>query len=385
MQPGLIRRLELAWRHRLVYPLLRLLLRNESIQLPIDLGGIRSVLILRYDRLGDMIVTTPVFRALKDRYPRLRVGVFASELNAPMLRNNPHVDEVYVLFSSWPRLWTEIMRARRDGYDLVLNFIFNRTSSAGLLANLIAPHGIKVGQGSEKYRFYFNALLQLDRTQEHMADTLASVLARVTGIQLSPEEVRFDLEPDVESEQAVAAYLASRDLRPRSGSGPGTPYLVFNVSATDPVRRISWEQAEKLARHLANRRDVRTVVISSPRDAGAMRAAVTRAGGDMLDVFPGEGNAPLMQVAALIHGALAVVTPDTGIIHFASAMGTPVLGFFTKLQGMHEWLPYGVAHTIVTADEGMPTSSIPSTVMTVSVDAFLGRILASSTSGDPQQ
>jgi ADP-heptose:LPS heptosyltransferase len=371
MKPTIVRRLELLWRHRVVYPVLRLILRNKSIQLPVDLSRVRSILILRYDRLGDMIVTTPIFRILKQRYPGLRIGVFASELNAVLIRQNPNVDRVYVLHSGWFSLLREILRARRDGYGMVLNFIFNRTSSAGILANLISPRGIKIGQGAEQYRFYFNALLQLRRATDHMVETLASFLTESTGIIAATGELSFELHPDQTSRDAVIRFHAEHGLRPRASAGDEARYLIFNVSATDPVRRISWDQAQAISSHLGRRTDLRTVVISAPNDSDRMRQMVRDVRSPSLIPFPLLGSAPLLQVASLIEGAVVVITPDTGIIHFASAMSTPVLGFFTPLQGMHEWLPYGIPHQLVTADEGEPTAAIPANRLIDAIDSYL--------------
>ncbi len=155
----LVRRLELVFRHAVVYPLFRLLFWNAPHEKPIDLRSVRKILILRYDRIGDIIVTTPIFRALKSLHPDLMLGVLVSPSNAEIIRHDGAVDKLHVLHSNWFQLFRMILTARREQYDVVLNFIFNRTTSGGVLSNLIAPGGIKVGQGAEKYRFYFNRLL----------------------------------------------------------------------------------------------------------------------------------------------------------------------------------------------------------------------------------
>jgi hypothetical protein len=81
----LIEILERAFRHAIVYPLLGMVFRNDVSHVPLDLGKIRRVLIFRFDRIGDMIVTTPVFGALKRRNPALRISVIASSLNEELV------------------------------------------------------------------------------------------------------------------------------------------------------------------------------------------------------------------------------------------------------------------------------------------------------------
>ena len=328
----------------------------------------RSVLILRYDRIGDMIVTMPVIRFLKRRYPHLRLGVFASRLNAEIIRHDVAVNELYVISSNWFGVILEILRARRVRYDVVLNFIFNRTSSGGILSNLVAPHGVKVGQGDEKYRFYFNVLLRLERTSAHMIDTLAGIAATVFGVEIPPNDRLPRIAVDERSKQSVKLFLEAHQLTESESDARGR-FVVFNVSATDRVRRLDANQIEGLWKFLASRRDYRTVVIRSPGDTAFSRIAPHLPEGCLL--FPKDRPATLMEIAWLIESASGVLTPDTSIIHFASAGRTPVLGFFTQLQGMHEWTAYGVPHTDIVAPPGKPVSAIDNARLIEATEKFL--------------
>lgn len=367
----IIGRLEWVFRHGVVYPLLRLIFRNSISDEPLELSTVRKLLILRYDRIGDMIVTTPIFRLLKEVHPGLHIGVVTSELNAALIRNNPSVDAIYVLHGNWFRLWKEVKRARKERYEVVLNFIFNRTTSGGILANLIAPEGFKVGQGDPKYRFYFNRLLSLERSGAHMVETLADFVRKVFNIPLTEKGMDFELHIDDRSRAAVDWFLKKQKLARRSAADhQGTAYLVFNLSATDRVRRMSALQAVALDRFLSGQTDVRAVLIHAPGDEEMENVVRTSS----CIRFPEQGTASLTEIASLIEGAVCVITPDTAIVHFASAMKTPVLGFFTPLQGMHEWLPFNVMNELVTAPAGMPVSSLAPEVMKEEIKTFLHRL-----------
>ncbi|MEX2090344.1 MAG: glycosyltransferase family 9 protein, partial [Bacteroidota bacterium] len=122
-------------------------------------------------------------------------------------------------------------------------------------------------------------------------------------------------------------------------------------------------QAEDLARSLAGEKSFRTTLIYAPGDEEMRKVATNLADTSECVSFPEAGTASLLEIASLVEGALCVITPDTAIVHFASAMKTPILGLFTPLQGIHEWLPYKVRHELVTADPGKPVSSIPLDVM----------------------
>jgi len=367
-----VRWLERLARHAIVYPLLRLFLHNPAVGLPLNITSLHKILILRYDRIGDIVVTSPIFRLIKKANPQITLGVLASPSNAELLLHNPYVDRVHVLHSNWIALARQIVSAHEERYDLVLNFIFNRTTSGGLLANCIAPRGIKIGQGAEKYRFYFNVLLQLSRGSKHMAEVLGDILTAVFGIPVNKEDLSLEIPIDPEAETLVGEYLISRGLRSRLKKGKTlNEYVVFNLSATDAVRRISGEQAQFILSVLARELSCNTVVIASPSDEAWRTRVVKNAESRRCWSFPEAGHARLREIAALVRGARAVVTPDTAVVHLASAAKTPVLGLFTPLLAITEWMPFKVKHGIVLAEEGLPVSSIPTDRLRFELKKFL--------------
>ena len=60
----------------------------------------KKVLILKYDRIGDMIVTTPIFRELKKSYPDISISVLASNLNKDVIKYNPYVEKIYTNYKN---------------------------------------------------------------------------------------------------------------------------------------------------------------------------------------------------------------------------------------------------------------------------------------------
>ncbi|MBF8295762.1 MAG: hypothetical protein HW389_2307 [Bacteroidetes bacterium] len=376
----LVEILELTFRLVVVYPLLRLVFRNPLSSAPVDLNKVERLLIFRYDRIGDMIVTTPILRALKSRNPRLQLGVVASRLNAELLQNNPFVDDLYVLPSNWFDLLSQVVQIRRQRYDVVLNFIFNRTTSSGILANLVAPGGHKVGHGADRYAFYFNRLLRLPLFDQHMVESLASYVQQVFGIALNEEELRFEIFVSDDSKRRVDEFLEAQRLHrcslPRAHS---SPYVLFNLSVRDHDRRVSPEQAATLARNLAEKTEFRTVLLIEPGDREMEKTTASRREFADCLVYQTEGERPLAQIASLVEGALLVITPDTSIVHFASAMRTPVIGLYTQqLQGTKEWLPFRVPYEMLMAPVGEPSSAIPPETLIQVSDKFIASLLGSS-------
>jgi ADP-heptose:LPS heptosyltransferase len=371
----MLNKLEYWWRHHIVYPVLRSIFRNAEKKVTIDIQSIKSILILRYDRIGDMIVTTPVFKGLKDANPLLRIGVLASRTNAEIIHHNPYVDKIHILPKHWWQLGWEIIKARREQYDVVLNLIFNRTTSGGILSNLIAPKGIKVGQGDEKYRFYFNSLLSLERDNQHMVRIHASYLEKAIGVDIASSSSSYEIFIDSTTHTKISLFLESNQLKPRQMQRSDyLPYVVFNFSASNRWTRFSLKQVEEMGTYLKCLTAFRTIILTDPSDHEMQKAARDLCVSKNCLSFPEQGRATLLEIAALIEGARFVISPDTSIVHFASAMCTPVLGFYTSIKDNHEWLPYNVRYRIVTSEDGKPTSSIPIQDMIKSLQEFISTL-----------
>ena len=107
--------------------LLRLLTKKKNLSF--DLKKSKRVLILKYDRIGDMVVTTPIFRELKTAYPNISISVLASEENKDVIRYNPYIDKIYTNYKNsilkdlstllessrpahWPRAQRKVQRTR---------------------------------------------------------------------------------------------------------------------------------------------------------------------------------------------------------------------------------------------------------------------------------
>ena len=378
---SIIKQLEIVFRHVVVYPILRLFLRNETRDAPITLTSVKKLLVLRDDGIGDMIVSTGLFRRLKQANPTLMLAVFASSRNAEIIRNNPFVDKVYVVYSNWLSTWREIRSAKAEQFDAVMNFVFNRTTTEGLLANYISPTGFKVGQGLAKYKFYFNRLLELDRRKKHMVEVLAAFVDNVFGTAFSAEALHPEIYPDAVSRETIDKFLFANVLRRRESEGEFKPFTVINFSAVDKVRRMSVKQTVAIVCTIRDLNLEVPVLIYPPAEHATMRMIIEDCGDSGVLAFPEQGGATLLDLASLIEGASYVVTCDTSIVHFASAMRTPAFVLYTPTAAKnHEWTPYGIPYSALYAELGEGVDAISHERIRQSLRDFL-RIVAARNNG----
>ena len=105
-----------------------------------EIKNTRNILFLRYDRIGDMVITTPVFRELKLAYPEINISVLASKLNRGVLVNNPYVDKIYTnhknnLLGDLPTL----LKLRKMKFDVCVEFDHSVIPHAIIRLRIIKP------------------------------------------------------------------------------------------------------------------------------------------------------------------------------------------------------------------------------------------------------
>lgn len=344
-----IRRLELGVRYGMVYPLLRAVLSNRNVPLPLDLRRVQRILLLRTDRLGDMIVTSALVRRLKERAPHAMLGMLVSHKGLQAAQLVEGIDRLYVIGVSAAGTLRAIRDARREHYDVVLNLVFNRTTLGGLLANVIAPRGVKVGQGDKKYGFFFNAMVALERGRVHMAETLESYGIQTFGPGFAGPSLPYALRDDAVAVRRVEAFLAAIPPRP----------ILVNLSASEAHRSPLPEQMRDLIGGILERTEAQVLVTAAPGREDVRRWIESSLGDPRVKAFPQEGKASFSDMVALVRRCRLLVTPDTSLVHVAGATNTPILGLYSTAFSLAEWAPKNTVAEVVVNENDRPIAEMP--------------------------
>ncbi len=358
MHKNYLKSIEIAFRNIIVYPLLRILIGNKPHTGIIDLNHVKSMLIFRQDRIGDMIISTPIFRKIKKEYPHIQLSVLASALNASVVSHDPNIDNLIIKEKKWTKKIKQIFWLRRQKYEIMLNFIFNKTTTIGIFARFVCPHAIKISQGPEKYRFYFNHFLTLERGKKHTGELYIELVEKAFGLSFKPDEFLYEISIPTEIKKRVHQFISEKVKNNNVDNIHGR-FILLNISATNPESSFSTEQIWEMARYLTQLKHLSTVLISAPCDNLLRQNIVDKINSPLCISYPENGSADLKEIAELAAQAIFAISPDTSIIHFASAMRTPVLGIYSPLKYTAEWYPYAVDHIIVKAGKGKPVSDIP--------------------------
>jgi ADP-heptose:LPS heptosyltransferase len=298
-----------------------------------------SIAVLQLGRLGDMILTTPLFDALKRLYPDTQLTVIADEATEIIVDNHPSVDTVLPFrrgFLLMPRM---VRRLFQNRYDLYIDPKDHRSTTSRFIAELVRAERKMVHPsniGSDRSAIPFPQV----ESSIHYTDLMLAPMH-----QLAPGRL-FARRPSIHIPAKTLAMIDDR-------INPGDAGMVtVNISAGHSSRYWEPGKWEELISGISAHHNVS--VISSPADrALADEICTTRSGTRTVP------TSSILEAAAVVARSVAVVSPDTSIIHLASAFNKPTVGLYPPIEwNAARFAPLADRHRIVMAPGGGPVAEI---------------------------
>jgi ADP-heptose:LPS heptosyltransferase len=295
----------------------------------------RAALVVRPDRIGDVVLTTPVFTALKHAWPDARIGALVRPQVAPLLEGNPDVDAVVIEHGQPVRELARELRAGGWGTSIHC-FVTSRTVLAATLAGI--PR--RVGPASKVVSLLLTqrVIQHRSRSARHEADYNLELLQPL-GVPFARRPTRVVLS-EAEREWG-RRHLAGLGLT------PGRPIVGIHPGSGNSAGRWPLERYAALAHRLLAEGE-RVLLTFGPGEtelADAMRAGL-RTTAPM--VRP--GGVTLREMAAILAALDLFVTNSTGPLHMAVALEVPTVSFFglTPATRPARWGPYAPGHVVLT-------------------------------------
>jgi len=298
----------------------------------------RRIVIIKPSALGDVVQTLPLVPILRKKYPGAEIDwVIRSEI-ADLLHAEPDLAEVipYYRREGWSA-WLKLLQTlRRRRYDLAFDLQGLLRSAAMLTAT---GAGLRVGlQTAREYSHLACHGLLPETSREVPANVRYWRLAELLGLGLEPQQLNLQLSEA--ARQSVDAFLGKRSQ----------PLLVVHPGAMWETKRWPATSFAEVALRAAERYQMRVAVIGAGgerADADLITNAIQRANPN-IDAMNLAGQTSLQELAALLSSASLVLTNDSGPMHLAAGIGTPVVGIFTCTSSVRSG-PAGDQHELVQA------------------------------------
>jgi len=298
----------------------------------------RLVLAVKPSSFGDIVHVTPCLRALRLAFPDARLLVAVERRWADVLRPLPWVDGLVEASSRTQSTASHLFEARRalalagapGRFDIAIDFQGTRRSAAWVYAS-----GARVMVGRGWPRPLWRSALRPDLSR-HAVEVCAEVCAAagVPVADLAPE-----LRTSAADEERVERTLDAHEVA-RSG------FVVLNPFSRWDSKALDVPTAAELAGRLARRVPDRIVVSGGPEDADRASEVARHAGERVVSLA---GRLALSEALCVLRRARLVVSCDSGPMHAAAALGTPVVALFGPTHPERTG-PWGRQHVVLQAE-----------------------------------
>ena len=304
----------------------------------------KNILIIRTDRIGDVVLTTPAIKAVRNYFPEAKITVLMSPVTLDLLQGVDFIDEFMLDDRQGVNKGNKgflklVQQVRSKKFDLVINYHTKKRSN---LCSYLAGVPYRLGYKNDKYGFLLNHPVEDNRHlgEVHEAQYCLDLLREI-GIESDNLDLEIMVRQD--SEQWIDNFLELNSIQ------AGSPMVVIHPAASDPAKQWPKECFVELINRIAQRSDnIQFLVIGTEENRNLSEFIVNECRAKALEMA---GLLSLSQLVSLLKRVDIMVSNDSGPVHVAAAVKTPVVSIFTRNQpgiNPQRWQPLGEKSRIVT-------------------------------------
>ncbi len=294
-----------------------------------------KILIIRTDRIGDVVLTTPVFKALRHAYPQAQIAVMVSPATKELVDGNPYINEVMIddRLGRHKGIMGALYLARdirSRGFDAVLIFHTKRRYN---LACYLAGIPVRVGYKNDKWGWLLTNPLKDKRHtgQKHEVRYCLDV-AHAVGVEHAVPEIFI---PSPKAAESWAMEFFNREHLTAGN------VIAIHPGASDPTK--IWPEGSfiELIKTLRQRYAFDVLLIGGKETAAITSRIKNASGAGVHDIA---GQCSVGQMASMLRRCRLLISNDSGPVHVASGVGIDVISLFLRDQpgiNPERWAPFG--------------------------------------------
>ena len=282
-------------------------------------------LIIRFSSIGDIVLTTPVIRCLKQQVPGAEVHYLTKESFRGLVSANPYVDKTITLAGSWDLM---IHQLQQEGYDHIIDLHHNlRTLLIKLRLNVKAKSFNKLN--FKKFllvNFKVNTLPDKHIVERYL-DTVSFLGVKNDGLGLD-----YFFNNDYQLDNLLPATHHH--------------YIGLVIGAQHATKRLPTDKLIEICKALN-----RPIVLLGGKEDAARGEEISTACGDY--IFNSCGKYSLDESAFLVKNAKKIISHDTGLMHIAAAFNKPIVSVWGNTVPEFGMYPYKVSEHITMEVKGL--------------------------------
>ncbi len=293
----------------------------------------RKILIIRTDRIGDVILTLPMASILKKNFPDVHITMMIQRYTSDLVQADKHVDEIVYYDNETEQIpFSQMLKIIKDQkYDVVFH-----THPRFRIALITWLAGIprRVGTGYRWYSFMFNNKVYEHRKNATYHELEYNLhLLKTIGCSIEYSNIFPILTLDNKEIEKVSLVLNELGVK------KDNKIVILHPGSGRSSRDWSKKNFGILGKHLTGIKDVKVLITGGKNEEQLVNDVRTYAGNSAIPIV---NRFTLKEYAALVKSATLFISNSTGPIHIAAAVGTMVIGLYPQAKNLSaaRWGPY---------------------------------------------
>ena len=289
-------------------------------------NSIKSILFLRYDgKIGDMIVNSLMFREIKKVYPDIRIGVIARGAAIDIIKDNPNVDKIYKYYKDRKKIKDLALKIKEEKYDLLIDFSEMLRVNQMMLINLCGAR-INIGLDRKDWEL-FDLSIESGKDFKWTEHITKRYLAYLIKLGLKKENINISYDIYLKDEKKYEVFF--NEIKE-------SKKIILNPYGASKHKSFNVETLENIITYLKDK-DI-AIILTYFGDKYKELEFLEK---KYKYVYIPKKIESILDTAILIKKSDYVISPDTSIVHIASAFNKKMITVYPPKGGK-----YGVDHLV---------------------------------------
>ena len=289
-------------------------------------NDIKSILFLRYDgKIGDMVVNSLMFREIKKVYPNIKIGIVARGAAIDIIKDNPNVDKIYEYYKDKKKIKDLALKIKEEKYDLLIDFSEMLRVNQMMLINLCGAR-INIGLDRKDWKL-FDLSIESGKDfkwTEHITNRYLAYLIKL-GLKKESIDISYDIYLKDEKKYETFFYKIKENKK-----------LILNPYGASKHKSFNIETLENIITYLKDK-DIAIILVYFGDKYKELEFLEKK----YKSVYIPKKIESILNTTILIKKSDYVISPDTSIVHIASAFNKKMITVYPPKGGK-----YGIDHLV---------------------------------------
>jgi|DewCreStandDraft_4_1066084.scaffolds.fasta_scaffold00209_136 ADP-heptose:LPS heptosyltransferase len=318
-------------------------------------SNVKKVLFLRHDRIGDVLVSIPIFRNIKSKYPNIQFHILLSHKNFQLKDSiTKYSTKFYCYNKKILSTIKTISKIRKEQYDLIIDLLDNDSATSDLFLKFSKAKNL-LGIQKENQSNYTYVVPLLNKHKYHIVERIAQLLL---PFDINLSDIDLSLEYDLNDKDILLG-------EERLGTKTKEIRLGINLSGSSPNKYWGKQNNIDFIKYVEQNYNNIEIIIFSVISFKSQALEIA----DNTNARLAPNLPTFNEFASMIKTCDIILTPDTSVVHLASAWKKHCIALFSHIPGRiaMPWLPYKTQYIAITT-ESEDFASIPLSKVTEAFD-----------------